>query len=154
MKNSLKKVIIFCVLLFLIAILTMFILRTVFPTARLISSNMEPTYSKGDLIFYSAPKDLAINDVIIFQPNSNANNIVTRIISINPDGSYVAKGDANSKPLNATLINENNIQENMIVGKVKGSISPYIFYPLSYGIQAILAILLTFLIGSMIKNKS
>ena len=141
--------------------------RFVFPIkpAVLISGNMEPTYNKGDVIFYINSDNYEINDIIMFKShptNPRVDLIVSRIInisSVDQDIKYTTKGDnvkTNPVSINSCsangCIDETSIQKDQINGKILFGTKWFIFYPLLYGIQIILALLLTKLIYSKLKK--
>jgi|TARA_Y100000294_G_C8507965_1_gene317510 signal peptidase I len=126
--------------------------RYVFPTkpVKLASGNMEPTYSKGDVIFYTQSEDYKVDDIILHE-TSRAPSVV-RIIEINQDGTFKAKGDANPTSISRPGLDETRIPNEKIIGKVSFGTKSFVFYPLMYGIEIILALLLTILISKKIKK--
>ena len=69
--------------------------------------------------------------------------MVTRVIQINDDGTFKAKGNNNIGSLEI----EKNINKESIIGKVIfGGINFYLFYLLKYGIIVAISLLLTILI--------
>jgi signal peptidase I len=71
-------------------------------------------FSKGDIIFVVAPKNLEVGDVIIFQAGAR-NPLIHRVISIN-DGVYSTKGD-NYRTNAGQLSSEVSIKQEQIIGK-------------------------------------
>jgi signal peptidase I len=146
---NLKKILFFVVSLVVI-ILLFNLLFMILPikTVRTVSQNMDPTYSKNDILFYINGDDIQVNDVILLGADSGS-NIVTRIIIINQDGTYEARADNNL----ASLELEKEIQRTRIKGEVVFSVNPFIFYVLLYGIQITIALLLTRSVYSKIFKK-
>lgn len=147
--SLIKKIGIFIIVLTILVALANIILRFVLPfkPVKIISSNMEPTYSKNDILFYEESESYNVNDtVLVFLPDRPP--LVTRLIERNEDGTFNAKGDNNL----VSLPFEKNIQQNQIIGKIKFSMNPYIFYGVTYGMVIILSVLMTFLIFSRKKG--
>ncbi len=147
-----KKIIIFIVLMILIIGVANVLFRFVLPIkpVKLISGNMEPTHNSGEVLFYGSSNDYKVDDIIIYKPARNPS--VVRIIEINDDGTYKAKGDNNPISISRPDMDETHIQKEQIIGKVSFGTKWYIFYSLSYGIQIIIALLLTQLIYSKLKK--
>lgn len=98
-------------------------LATDMPIVAVESNSMIPAFSKGDmLILMGVPQDqLAVEDIIVFDPPSGGTPIVHRIVAINNDGTFQTKGDANS----GQLFYEKSISLSQIHGKIV-MILPYI----------------------------
>ncbi len=155
MEGMGKKIIIFVVLIILIIGLVNVLFRFVLPIkpVKMISRSMAPTYNKGDVLFYSSSDTYNIEDIIIYTPSARPQNIVARIIEENPDGTFKVKGDANPSVL--PIFDQESLKKEQIVGKVLSGTKWFIFYPLIYIIQIIIALLLTKLIYSkLIKEKT
>ena len=152
MKINWKQAGIFLILMILFMALANICFKYVLPIkpVKLVSGNMEPTYSKGDILFYTKSGDYKPNDIILHKTRRAPS--VTRIIAINEDGTFEAKGDANPVSISSTYLDETHIQKEQIIGEISFGISQFIFYPLVYGIEIILAILLTILISKKIKK--
>ena len=149
-----KKIALFIVLLVILIVMGKLINRFVLPLAKLNSESMYPTYNKGDILFYSKSSPYNVNDVIIFY-SSRRIPIVVRIIEINPDSTYKAKGDnpkTNPVPIKSIFLDETRISKEQILGKILFSFNPIIFYVLVYGIEIIIAFLLTKLISAKFLN--
>lgn len=63
--------------------------------AVVLSGSMEPTLSKGDLIFVRKADTLELGDIVVYQSGNSL--IVHRVISLYAD-TAVTQGDANSTP--------------------------------------------------------
>ena len=152
MEKMSKKIIIFVVLIILIIGLTNVLFEFVLPIkpVKLISGNMEPTYNRGDVLFYIHSNDYKVDDIIIYETGRALS--VVRIIEINYDGTFKAKGDNNVMPISRSDIDETHIQKEQIIGKISFGTKWFIFYSLSYGIQIIITLLLTQLIYSKLKR--
>ncbi len=76
-------------------------LSTDMPIVAVESNSMVPTFSEGDmLVLQGVPQEqLSVDDVIVFDSPSGGTPIVHRIITINSDGTFQTKGDANSGQL-------------------------------------------------------
>ena len=146
MENLGKKVLLFIVVLVILMVIGKLVNRFVLPVAKLNSESMQPTFNKGDIIFYTKSDSYGVNDIIIFY-STIKDPIVARIIEINSDGTYKAKGDnpkTNPVPIKSQLLDETQISKTQILGKVFNfSLNPVIFILLVRGIQIILALLLT-----------
>ena len=79
------------------------------------SPSMEPKIKQYDVVLVVKSKNLKVGDVITFYSKVSFYNntpITHRIVSINEDGSYIVKGDANSE------IDNENVYSESIIGKV------------------------------------
>ena len=85
--------------------------------------SMEPTLNTGDIVFItpvSDPRDIQVNDVIIFKRPSGE-LIIHRVISIevaNGEYYYMTKGDNNPVPDTPNRVGEPGIGFRYVVGKV------------------------------------
>ena len=89
------------------------------------SGSMSPSFSIGDVVMAS-PHDgrgLGAGTVVVFSDPARPGLLTHRIESVNPDGSYVTKGDANREPDSTPLRPE------QVVG-VGRLLVPYIGLPL------------------------
>ncbi len=139
MKRDNKKILVFIIALIILMLLFNILYRFVLPIkpVRLNSMNMKPTYLKNDVLFYNQKEDYKIDEVVIITYQERT--VVTRIVSVNDDGTFNMKGDFNSE----SLAFEQNVEKEQIKGKIEFSMNPFIFYILSYGIEILLALLLT-----------
>ena len=81
----------------------------------IISPSMEHKIKQYDVVLVVKSKNLKVGDVITFYSKVSFYNntpITHRIVSINEDGSYIVKGDANSE------IDNENVYPESIIGKV------------------------------------
>mgnify|MGYP006287277503 CR=1 FL=1 len=151
MGRKSKKIITFIVLMVLTIVVANALFRFLLPIKpiKMGSESMAPTYNVEDILFYSKSNTYKVDDIIIYKPTSRPQNIVARIIEQNQDGTFKVKGDANR----ATIppLDQNNLKEEQIIGKVAFGTNWYVFYPLSYGIQIIIALILTQLIYPKLK---
>ena len=85
--------------------------------------SMYPTIPPGSEMFVSAKQDYHVGDVIEFR--ANGLTWVHRLVKINPDGSYVTKGD---NPENAPDIFEPAVTKADVIGSVDHSV-PGIGFP-------------------------
>ena len=147
-----KQIGIFLIIMLVLVGLANVTFRYVLPTkpVKLASGNMEPTYSKGDVIFYTQSDNYKVDDIILHE-TSRAPSVV-RIIEINDDGTFKAKGDANPTSISSPGLDETHIPKEKIIGKVSFGTKSFIFYPLVYGIEIIIALLLTILISKKIMK--
>ena len=151
MKNRGKFILTFVITFIVVVILgAILFYSSILPIqpVRLASSNMAPAYEKGEILFVKQTNDYRVNDVII--ADIIPNKIVTRIIAINDDGTFSAKGDHNS----AQLKEERSFTEDRIIGEVVSKASAGLFYSCLYAINILLALLITLGIYSNIKNKN
>ena len=75
-----------------------FALTTDMPVVAVESYSMVPVFYKGDiLVLQGVPgNDYQVGDVVVFSVPHRGTPVVHRVMKINPDGSFVTKGDANS----------------------------------------------------------
>jgi len=113
-------------------------------------------YNKNDVIVSIKSDEYNVGDVIRFEPDSVSTASMTlahRIVKINDDGTYQTKGDHNegqlTKENNIIKTDETSINKNQIKGKVIFKTPFYIFYPILYGIEILIVLLIT----SFISNK-
>jgi len=81
----------------------------------IISPSMEPKIKQYDVVLVVKSKNLKIGDVITFYSTESfyRNTPIThRIVSINEDGTYIVKGDAN------VSVDNENVNSKNIIGKV------------------------------------
>jgi signal peptidase len=92
-----------------------FALSTDMPVVAVESNSMVPTFSQGDiLVLQGVPStNLHVGDIIVFSPPSQATPVVHRIITVNPDGTFQTKGDAN----NGQLPFEKSVSASQVHGK-------------------------------------
>ncbi len=154
MKNIIKKAGIFIAVLIIVMLLTNIIGRYILNVNPVItlSNNMFPTYEKYDTLFYSPSDNYNINDVIAASVPDYDILLISRIVRINDDGTFDAKGDNNPESVPSI---ERNINKNQILGKIIFSMKSYFYFPLIYGAQIAAAFLLTKLIfRRQIKNSA
>ncbi|TXT67748.1 MAG: hypothetical protein BAJALOKI1v1_10011 [Promethearchaeota archaeon] len=185
-KNKIKKIVITILLIssaiiapFLIYYLLQLTLNTSSPMVVVISGSMEPTYSRGDLLFLSGenPNDIGLGDVIVFDArgvwlNPPQEPVVHRVINKTFYKGlwwFQTKGDANLFPdqwgyepsADATPLTDPRwLPQTNIIGTVVGHI-PYIgwiklfltenfIYPL---LIIILCVLIISLVYDYIKKE-
>ena len=75
-----------------------FVMATNYPIVAVESNSMVPTFACGDILLVkgATQQELKVGDTIVFSVPGKPVPIVHRIVSINPDGTYQTKGDANS----------------------------------------------------------
>lgn len=78
------------------------------------SWSVKDGFSIGDLPIVQGSKEYKIGDVIVYSVNGQRAPIIHRIIKINPDGSFMTKGDHNPSLLSF----ESRVDESQIHGKV------------------------------------
>ena len=85
------------------------------------SFRMKNGFSKGDVIFVWGRSDVSVGDIIIFNPNAEAQArypIIHRVISLDP---IATKGDHNQRQLtvnnNVQKIDETNIPREQVIGE-------------------------------------
>lgn len=89
-------------------------LDTDLPIVAVESRSMLPTFDQGDILLLQGQGQYEINDIIVFSPSPDAIPVVHRVITINADGTYQTKGDANKSQLPF----EKHIEPDQIHGKV------------------------------------
>ncbi|OQA16912.1 MAG: Peptidase S24-like protein [bacterium ADurb.Bin363] len=92
--------------------------------------SMSPTIRAGDIlqIEEAAPENIKEGDIIIYQSLSNpGQNIMHRVIKINKDGSFVTKGDNNTKE-DTFFVNDVNLVGKIVEAKRPARIQKYVLY--------------------------
>lgn len=149
MKPKTKKIIIFIgffiFLLMLFAILTNFIL----PVKTVIISGDVGKYNSGDILFYTESEAYEINEYILYKPSTKQVNYIAEIVDINSDGTFKVIG---ADPESIDELDQNNLKQNQIIGKIIYSSPFYIFYPISIIITIIFAYIITHFISKKIKQ--
>jgi hypothetical protein len=149
MKPKTKKIAIFIILVFFILIIAQVLMNSVLPVKSCITSISVGKLNSGDVLFYSESKSYSINDYITYKPASKQVNYIAEIIEINPDGTFKVISGTNPDPI--IQLEQNNLKQEQIIGKVIYSISMYILYPILITIAIILAFVLTHFISKKIK---
>jgi hypothetical protein len=148
MRSKTKKIVIFIeffiLLLMLFSVLTNFIL----PIKTSIISIDIGRYTSGDILFYSESESYNINDYILYNPSSKEMIVIAEIIEINSDDTFKVIG-ADPEPKDD--LDQNNLKQEQIIGKVIYSVSWYIYYPMVITIIIILSLILTYFIYKKIK---
>ncbi len=86
---------------------------------RYVAGNMEPTILVNSIIRYEPASSYQVGDVImISRANPNRPNLISRIISINDDGSFSVKGDHNLLQIKNSDLDETHVPATAIFGKV------------------------------------
>jgi len=153
-KSFGKKLLIFIVLFVLLSLLTTFIRDFILPikVAMLTSVSMSPAYAKWDVLFYKKVDSYTVGEVIIYP--SSRRPVVTRIIVLNDDRTYTAKGDNNAASIRMDFLDETRLEKDKVIGKVIGKTSPFVYVPLVNGIKIIIALLLVNPIYLRMRRKS
>jgi signal peptidase len=75
-----------------------FALTTDMPVVAVESYSMVPVFYKGDILVLQGMQenDYEVGDVVVFSVPQRDTPVVHRVMKMNPDGSYVTKGDANN----------------------------------------------------------
>lgn len=97
-----------------------------------ISGSMEPTYSKGDLLYVKAvdPDSVRVGDPITFVLNENLTVATHRVISIDAEKrTFTTKGDANESPDKSPVHFNNLIGVPQFSIPLLGYVSDYIQHP-------------------------
>ena len=152
-KSLIMSGFIFLGILFLTILFTNIVTAVILPIKPVVltSESMFPTYQKGEILFYTSYGNYQINDVILYQPPIAINPIIVRIISENPNSTFVVKGDnIDTNPEPITFLDQYNVEINQIEGKVIWASNPLLYYVIIYAVQIVLALYLTILFS--IKN--
>jgi len=149
MKPKIKKFTIFIVLFISIFILSSVLTNFVLPVKTSSISGTVGKYNSSDILFYTESESYTINDYIFYRPSSIQSTLFARIVEINPDSTFKVLG-TNSEPIDD--LDQNNLKQEQIIGKVISSISMYIFYPIVIIITLIFTCILTYFITRK-KNK-
>jgi hypothetical protein len=141
-----RQILIFVVFLLILIGIGNTLFRLVLPVklGLLVSSSMEPAYNQGDIFFYGKAAEYKTDDAIMIQ--TGLSNILVRIIGVNDDGSFITKADANQASIVSAEIDQTHVTQEMILGKAYFPVKSYIFYPILYGVEILLAIFFTSLI--------
>ena len=95
------------------------------------SGSMEPAIHTGSIVVVKPVGLYAVGDVITFGKDTKTEVPTThRIMAVNPDGTYMVKGDANEEQ------DPNPVQRNTIIGKVVFDV-PYAGFVLDFARQPI-----------------
>jgi len=156
MKDWFKKTIIFIAILILVMICFNILSRYILPNRPLflISESMEPALHKGDIVFYTHSQNYTLQDIVVFPAQELPYPVVSRIIAINPDGTFQVKGDHNPKSFAEPYLDETHVAKEQITGKIVWKINSYVYFSIDYGIKLIISYLLTNLIYLKLKKKS
>jgi len=75
-----------------------FAMTTDMPVVAVESYSMVPVFYKGDILVLQGVQDgdYEVGDIVVFSVPQRGTPVVHRIMKMNPDGSYVTKGDANN----------------------------------------------------------
>jgi len=118
MKNNILNtiywiLILFVVLVAIIPAISAFNLKLPFSLYSVETGSMEPVIKPGDLIFVKEEERYQVGDIISFtdQRGGGITTITHRIASINGDGTFMTKGDANSG------VDADSVRSEDIVGK-------------------------------------
>lgn len=87
-------------------------------TIRYVGRSMNPYLLQNDLLFWK-PVDIAQvakGDIIIFEALCNGKLIIHRVVKINPDISFITKGDNNKSP------DKNPVTVDRLVGIITGGV--------------------------------
>ena len=117
-----------------IAIMTLIVIIGMlgYEVYNVISGSMEPTYSKGDLIYVKAvdPYQIKEGDVITFVLNEQLVVATHRVIRVDaPNRSFYTKGDANNTPDQKPVRFENVKGVPQFSIPLLGYVSDYISHP-------------------------
>jgi len=152
------KIITFIVILVVLILIFNYTFKVLLPIkpVKLESESMSPAYAKGDILFYTKPISLEEGDVVIFSVTPRF-DMIARIVEINEDGTYRTKGDNNEDSFrignNPQGLDETQIQEDQIYGKIKYKNNSYVLYIISYGIIILIALALTNPIYKKVSKK-
>lgn len=72
-----------------------FALQTDVPLTGIMSGSMEPNYYKGDMLVIAGTGRYTVGDVVVYDTPNQPLPVIHRIITENPDGTFVTKGDNN-----------------------------------------------------------
>lgn len=117
------------------------------------SGSMEPTLKVGSVCYTHKESIIHERDIVTYYTGSNDDVYVThRVVDINPDGSYLLKGD------NSNMEDQNQVTDDNIIGTVKLNI-PYVGYCIKFistleGKVAVILGLLTLLVFSELADKT
>jgi len=134
-------------ILFLFLIL--FILNIVLPTKPTTISGNVGKYTSIDILFYSGSESYNVDDYILYRTSSTQSTIIAYITEVNPDGTFKVIS-SNPEPIDD--LDQNDLKQEQIIGKVNFSIPMYIFYPVIIIVSIILGFILTRFISKKIKT--
>lgn len=153
MDKMIKKTLVFIFLCIFLIGSSRYLFLHVLPDkpARVNSESMKPTYNMNDIVFYRPADSYKVDDVVLYK-STRPEMIIVRIIDKNPDGTFVVKGDDNSASI--PYLDQDNLEYDQIVGKVKYSLNPFVFNLLIYWIEIIAALLLVKPVYSRFERKN
>jgi len=136
-------------------------LNTSMPVVAVESNSMMPAFYRGDILILNGvnASSLKVGDIIVYSPEGQSVPIVHRIISINPDGSFQTKGDANAGQLAFEKhIDPSEIRGVVIgiipyVGWIKIAVTSYIIPNILWVILALIAAFAVAKLGMYIKRS-
>jgi signal peptidase I len=137
-----------------------FMLSTTMPVVAVESNSMVPAFYRGDILILRGENAslLKVGDVIVYSPEGQSVPIVHRIISINQDGSFQTKGDANAGQLSFEKhISPSEIHGVVIfiipyVGWIKIAVTSYVIPNIFWIIIALLIAFAAFKASKYIKS--
>lgn len=108
----------------------------------IVTGSMEPTISVDDYVWAEKLKDEDIkkDDIVAYyseNPKIYGKLVIHRIIQVNDDGTYIAKGDANLVP------DEMPVKKEQIVGRYKGRIEFLNWIKSFMNVQKLLLLIVT-----------
>ena len=110
-----------------------FALTTDMPVVAVESYSMVPVFYKGDILVLQGVQEngYEVGDIVVFSVPQRDTPVVHRVMKINPDGSYVTKGDANNGHIDFRdesgniIYSEQHVERENVHGKVL-AIIPYL----------------------------
>jgi len=127
----------------------LFILNIVLPTKPTTISGNVGKYTSIDILFYSGSESYNVDDYILYRTSSTQSTIIAYITEVNPDGTFKVIS-SNPEPIDD--LDQNDLKQEQIIGKVNFSIPMYIFYPVIIIVSIILGFILTRFISKKIKT--
>ena len=96
------------------------------------TGSMEDYISIGDIVVTKKTNDYKVEEVITFIKDGESIPTTHRIVSINPDGSYVTCGDANNANDNLAVYQDEIIGEVVHIFEDADTFTKWIFYENGY----------------------
>jgi hypothetical protein len=151
MKLIVKKYLVFILVFISLFILFSALMNFVLPVKTSMVSGNIGRYNNGDILFYTESNSYTIDDYILYRPSSIQSILVAEIVDINSDGTFKVIG-TDLEPIDD--LDQSNLKQEQIIGKVVSSLSMYIFYPIVIVITLILSYIVTHFAYKKIKKDN
>jgi len=126
-KRILKYLAAFVILasaIYLIGMYNMIVYGNAVPIGWVNGNSMLPAYHSGQMFYYYTPDKKSIENgtVILYTKALTKAPVIHRIVAIEPDGSFITKGDNNVDTDQELMIDSRNVTRADIIGVIGGTI--------------------------------